>query len=250
MDPKIWYCLCLLFSFYSLKSLVDDFYSVNYKIVEKKDVLYDNITNFMICSPLKEIKAKNRLNFSTKETKLRTKVFLNYTKSSIEDYLGKKDFFKLNESYIYFDKFCFLIDKAKLENSLSVSKYLQKYFLFLYLYSNGKRPFHYDYILHKNDSANSIYLRVTKRKVYGEEHLKRKCFFFEDQYFSSVFYCLNKCLKVKSKLNLGFYEYNDENVFDLNLISSRAKESVKIGNFDKILKSKFSFCLNKCPKND
>ena len=250
MDPKIWYCLCLLFSFYSLKLLVDDFYSINYMFVEKKDELYENITNFMICSPLEEIKAKNRLNFSTKETKLLTKVFLNYTKSSIEDYVDKKDFFKLNESYIYFDKFCFLIDKAKLENSLSVSKYLQKYLLFLYLYSNGKRPFYYDYALAKNDRGNSIYLRVTKRKVYGKEYLEKKCFYFKDPYPSSLFYCLNKCLKVESELNWGFYEYNDEGVFDLNLISSQTTESGNIENLEEILESKFSFCLNKCPKND
>ena len=242
MNPKIWYCLYLFFSFYSLKLLVDDFYSVNYMIVEKEDELYDNITSFLICSKFEEIKKKNRLNFSTKENKLPTKVFLNYTKLSIEDYVGEKDFFKLNESYIHDDNFCFLIDKAKLENSLSVSKYLQKYFLFLYLYSNGKRPFHYDYTLHRNFSAaNFIYLRVIKRKVYGIEHFKKKCFHFEDQYFSSVFYCLDICFKRESKLNLGFYEYNDEGVFDLNLIGSQATESV-----NEIL----DFCFNECQQSD
>ena len=250
MDPKIWYCLCLLFSFYSLKSLVDDFYSINYMIVEKEDELYETTTNFMICSPLEKIKAKNRLNFSTKETKLRTKVFLNYTKSSIEDYLGKKDFFKPNESYIHDDQFCFLVDKAKLENSSSISKYLQNYYLFLYFFSNERRPFHYDYALGKNDFENSIYLRVTKHKVYGKEYLEKKCFHFKDPYPSSVFYCLNKCLMEENELNLGFYEYNDKGDFDLKLINNQTTESVNIENLEKILESKFSFCLNKCPKND
>ena len=63
MNYRIWYSLCLLFLVYSLKLLIDDYYLVNYVIVEREDELYDDHTNYLLCAYLSDIKENNNLKY-------------------------------------------------------------------------------------------------------------------------------------------------------------------------------------------
>ena len=56
MTSQIWFALTLLFLIHSLVLLVNDSYSINYLIVEKGDQLYDDHTNYLICTSFSRIK--------------------------------------------------------------------------------------------------------------------------------------------------------------------------------------------------
>lgn len=101
MNAKIWIILCLAFGAYNLKQLFDEYYSLNYMIVEEDGHLYDKHTNYMVCTPFKEIGANNELKFRPPVLRNVTPaVLLNYSILSVEEKLKHRNLFKLNESFI------------------------------------------------------------------------------------------------------------------------------------------------------
>ena len=90
---KLWLSLCLFFCIYNLKLLIDDCYLINYRIVEENDPLYNNETNFLLCSEFSDIRNNNNLSEIITNHLVDTKTFLNYSILSIETKLGIKNYF-------------------------------------------------------------------------------------------------------------------------------------------------------------
>ena len=131
MNKRIWIPLCLLFGAYHLSLLIDDYYLTNYLIVENEDSLYDDLTYFFFCSTFSQIKKNNQL----KEIPVRLKnvtgkVFLNYSISSIEDNLRLKGnkLLKLDRSFSYNKRVCFLVAKSELETEWPFFREYLKYY--------------------------------------------------------------------------------------------------------------------------
>ena len=253
MAFRIWFSLSLLFLIHYLVLLVYDSYSnINYLIVEEGDKLYDNHTNYLICTPFNEIKQYNQLNNETKVEDVSIESFLNYSKKSIEHKLTTTNLFKLNQSYIFLDNFCFLTNKSELEKELPLNGYLKYYNSTLFIYSSGKQPFYNEYIYVKLDSLDSFYLKTYKQKVYGMRYLKSSsnCFTYDDQLASNKYHCLNNCFK-KSKTKEAFYNLTDDKKFNLIHIVDNVEIKL-ISQISNELKSKdiLKSCLAECPKND
>ena len=149
MNSKIWFCLCLIFLMYNLKLLIDDYDIINYIIVEKNDELYDDFTNYLACIKLENIKNESKLQLNENENKIVSiDQFLNYTLLSIESNYNNKGKLLANQSFIFKDLVCYLIQKDDLEQILS-TEFLQHYRIKLFIFSRGKFPFIYDYIFYK-----------------------------------------------------------------------------------------------------
>ena len=232
--------------------LVYDSYSINYFIEENKHQLYDNHTNYLICTPFSSIKYNDQLKDKTKVEDVSTKSFLNYSIKSIEHRLNTTNLFKLNQTYIFLDNICFLTKKSELEKKIPLNGYLEVYLSYLFIYSGGKQPFYIEYIYFKRDALNSFYIKTYKQKVYGLQYLKSSsnCFTYNDQLASNKYHCLNKCFK-RFKTKGGFYNLGDDKKFNLNHIVNQNKNQLthRISNeieSNDYLKS----CLIECPKND
>ena len=263
MASRICFALVSLFLIYSLVLLVNDSYLVSYLIVEKDDRIYDNHTNYLICTPFTEIKKNDQLKDKTKVEDVSIKSFLNYSISSIEDKLNTTNLFQLNQSYKFFDFVCFSTNKEELEKEIPLNDYLKYYSSFLFIYSKGKQLAFKEWIYCKSNELNSFYLKTYKQKVYGEQYLKSssKCFTYQDQLASNKYHCLNKCFK-DLKVKRNFYNANENETLSLNFIMKEDKnqfiqqinndeiESVDILAFYGINKSYTSSCLIKCPEND
>ena len=135
MNPKtkIWYGLCLFFSIYHLKLLIDDRYLISYINVEKESQLYEIKSYYSVCVLFEEIKSKNRLLIGTGEVPIKT--FFNYSIASMEDVIGAKisKIFDLNQSYINNRKLCFsFISRFIALKGPSVKKLLKAYSTFFY----------------------------------------------------------------------------------------------------------------------
>ena len=252
MAFRIWFSLSLLFLIHYLVLLVKDIYSINYLIVEEDDQLYDNHTNYLICTPFILIKYKDQLKDETKVENVPIESFLNYSIKSIEHRLNTTNLFKLNESYIFLDNICFLTNKSELEKEMPLNGYLEVYYVsYLFIYSNGKQPFFNEYIYFKADYVSSFYLKTYKQKVYGMRYLKSSsnCFTYNDQLSSNKYQCLNKCFK-RFKTKGAFYNLTDDKKFNLNLIVNNVEIKL-ISQISNKLKSKdiLKSCLTDCPEN-
>ena len=137
MASQIWFALTLLFLIHSLVLLVNDSYSISYLIVEKDDRLYDNHTNYLICTSFYQIKSNDQLKTKPKVQNVSIKSFLNYSISSIEDRLNTTNLIQLNQSYLFFDSVCFSTDKEELEKENPLNAFLFYYASALFIYSNG-----------------------------------------------------------------------------------------------------------------
>ena len=263
MASRISFALISLFLIHSLVFLVNDSYLVSYLIVEKDDRMYDNHTNYLICTRFDEIKRNDQLKDKTKVEDVSIKSFLNYSISSIEDSLNTTNLFQLNQSYIFFDHVCFSTNKEELDKEIPLNDYLKYYDSILFVYSIGKQLAFNEYINVKPAKLNSFYLKTYKQKVYGKQYLKSssKCFTYQDQLASNKYHCLNKCFK-DLKIKGSFYNSNDNEKFGLNLIMKEDKnqfmqqinndeiESEDILASYVISKSHTSSCLTKCPEID
>ena len=138
MASRICFALISLFLIHSLVLLVNDSYLVSYLIVEKDDRMYDNHTNYLICTQFIYIKENDQLKDKTKVEDVSIKSFLNYSISSIEDRLNTTNLFQLNQSYIFFDYVCFSTNKEELEKKIPLNGYLKCYLSLLFIYSKRK----------------------------------------------------------------------------------------------------------------
>lgn len=216
MNQKFWFGLCICFSIFNLKLLIDDYYLINYVIVENDDPLFDNITNYLLCTRFGQFQNKNQLDGI--DQNVSTEKLLNYLISTIEEYLNITNPFKLNETFIFREQFCFLTQKSNFENDSFLVKFLQNYESYIFLFSNGKKPHYHEYILQASNSDGKVYLRMQKQKVYGQEYLTNsKCFKFENQFERSIFNCLNKCF-IQFKHPNGFYSLDDIGGFNIDIL--------------------------------
>ena len=263
MASRIAFALISLFLVHSLVLLVNDSYLVSYLSVEKDDRMYDNHTNYLICTPFFSIKKNDKLIDKTKVEDVSIKSFLNYSISSIEDRLNTTNLFQLNQSYIFFDTVCFSTNKEELEKEILLNDYLKYYYSFLFIYSKGKQQAFNERIIYKTSESNSFYLKTYKQKVYGKQYLKSssKCFTYQDQSASNRYHCLNKCFK-DLKVKQIFYNSNDNETFSLNFIMKKERNQfMQQINNDEIIsmdllalhginKSYTLLCLTKCPETD
>ena len=263
MASRICFALISLFLVHSLVLLVNDSYLVSYLIVEKYDRMYDNHTNYLICTKFSEIKRNDQLKDKTKVEDVLIKSFLNYSISSIENKLNTTNLFQLNQSYIFFNSVCFSTNKKELEKEIPLNDYLKYYDSVLFVYSKGKQLVYNERISIKSKNLNSFYLKTYKQKVYGKHYLKSssKCFTYQDQLASNRYHCLNKCFK-DLKINQSFYNSNDNEIFSLNIIMKKERNQfIQQINNDEIEsedllallginKSYTSLCLTKCPEID
>ena len=259
MASRIAFALISLFLIHSLGLLVNDSYLVSYLIVEKDDRMYDNHTNYLICTDFSKIKRNDQLKIKPRIQNVSIISFLNYSISSIEDRLNTTNLFQLNQSYIFFKTVCFSTNKEELDKEIPLNNYLKYYHSFLFIYSNGKQPAFNEWIIYKSDKLNSFYLKTYKQKVYGKQYLKSssKCFTYQDQLSSNRYHCLNKCFK-DLKVKRSFYNSNYNETFSLNLIMKKDKnqfmqqinndkiESADILASYGINKINTSSCLTKC----
>lgn len=112
-------------------------------MVEKEDELYDDFTNYLACTSFDDVKKQNHLDFKiTGNVNIRQ--FLNLSLMSIKHRMNETNLFKLEKSFVFKESICFLIKKNDLEKVLS-SNFLKNYKIKLFMYSNGKMPFIYDY---------------------------------------------------------------------------------------------------------
>ena len=250
MNSSIWYILCLYFLFFSLKLLIDDYYSVNYIVVERDDELYDNVTIYYLCVWTKEIKEKNELNYTPAIGNVSIRTFLNYSIQIIENKIKQPNLFRLDQSYLLDNDVCFWINKTDLENSKAVGEFIEAYYLRLYLFSPGKKLFSFDYASDKNDGRNNFYLMVYKQKIYDKRYLtSTKCFTFEDQLSSSRLNCLNRCF-VQNNLDFGFYFHDDRGQVDLGRIFGRTDQLANKSAVSKRPIKELNQNLAKCLKQD
>ena len=260
MASRICFALISLFLIHSLVLLVNDSYLVSYLIVEKDDRMYDNHTNYLICTKFSKIKRNDQLKIKPKAQNISIKSFLNYSISSIEDRLNTTNLFQLNQSYIFFERVCFSTNKEELEKKIPLNDYLKYYHSVLFIYSKGKQLAFNEWIYYKSDKLNSFYLKTYKQKVYGKQYLKSssKCFTYQEQLASNRYHCLNKCFK-DLKVKRNFYNANENETFSLNFIMKEDKNQFiqQIYNNDEIESEDFlasyginknckSTCLTKC----
>ena len=253
MASKIWFSICLLLFAYNLISLINECYSVNYKIVEEGDNLFDNDTNYLFCTPFSYIADEGLSDYQRTIHEVSVKSFLSYSILSIENYLKVKNLFSLNESYIFNKHVCFKRTKNSLEEvGKPFNEFLRTYQLQnIFIYSNGKQPFFYESPLEKLGELSSVYFKAYKQKVFNRNHLLNPdCLNQENQIYYDRGACLNKCL-VKLKIKTSFYNFNDSELFDLNLIASGRKEDNQNMNYeDQVFRKILKGCLKKCKETD
>ena len=193
MHRNFWCILCSLFLAYNLKVLFEDFYSVNYHLVEEGDELYDETTNIVACTHSNWIGGGNRMNASeVKREMVDARSFLNASIVMIESHLRVQNLFRLDESYIFRGFLCFLLNRTAYETDPSVKCFLRLYRVQLFAYSPGKRPFFFEYVY--NNYRNNHSLRIHKQKVYGPRYLaSSNCRTIRDQFLASKMNCLRKC---------------------------------------------------------
>ena len=207
---KIWFCLCLIFSVYNLKLLINDRYYVNYKIVEKEDDLYkEEGINYLFCISITEIKKKEwQLDSKLKNVSLQD--FLNLTVSVIKEELKvvkieiDDAFLKMNKSIIFMQNFCHPFVKKDLA---TLEKFVQVYETDFFAFSQTKLPFYYEYIYKKIDKSNHIHLKVVRNKIYGENFLNLKCSNYDDQSKSNRLNCVNDCYKRNGLPEIRFFSF-------------------------------------------
>lgn len=259
MNQRIWFGLCLLFVIYNLKLLLDDSNRVDYITVETTDDLYNNYTNFIICSPYSAIKLYDQLGRSDWPSNEAVSVqsFLNRSIRSIEIALNRTGLFPLNDSYVFNRHVCFKVNKTELENGERIGIYLQKYFVRLFAFSNFKMPFFYENINEKRNSDRYFLLEVHKQKVYDQRYLSNpNCFNHTNQYAMNRFLCLNFCFKKIEKFEQGFYSYFNPYVkketvqLNLSYITHGMPELDRKFWEPKQFAEKRKKCLRKCPEND
>ena len=278
MNRRFWCILCSFFLAYNLKVLFDDFYSVNYKIVEEQDELYDELTNIVACTHSNWI-AKHHLastqhngSIRVKPEKVDARRFLNVSIAIIEHHLGTKNLFEVDRSYIFRDFLCFTLNQTSYENDPVVKNFLVLYSSQLFAYSPGKWPFFYEYVYnnyHNNDS-----LKIIKQKVYGPRYLvgSSNCRTPQDQLSTSNLNCLRKC---SSNAPADLHTPDSDQLFDLGDFldddkydptrsaeyHSRKKRNVSIDGQIEIANNHsvgressnheaFRKCAKKCPKDD
>lgn len=226
---KIWYLICFVFCVHNLVVLFKDKDSVNYIVVEKDDDLYDNKTNYLLCTHFSDIQKKSNLELKNlKLENVSVPVFLYFTKLIYENYLNLTNLFNLNESYIFNNCVCFRVDKEDLEVELPVRGYLGNFTVTMFIYSDGKIPYFNEVAHDKTTGISSAYMRVLKQKVYGQNYLEnRKCSNFNEQLSFNKFNCINKCRK-KYGVKTGLLDIKDNIDFDLNKIFKTNETSTEI----------------------
>ena len=173
MNSRIWFAFCLLFLFYNLRQLLEDRRETTFYLVEEQDVLFNNQTNFSLCTSFDEIRKNGqRLANQAKLEKVNVSSFIGRSIESIEGSLNSTTkLFDLNRGYLFNGHVCFLVDKLELESKLR--PFIQTYQVVLFVFSYSKNPFFYEYV-HLKKSSNrhdSILLRIHKRKIYDKEFL-------------------------------------------------------------------------------
>ena len=254
MDQRFWCLLCSLFLAYNLKVLFDDFYSVNYKIVEKGDQLHDEVTKIAACTHPKWIIQNNaemdKNKIEVDRVMVGAKAFLNLSIAMIENRLGAKNLFSTDQSYIFRDLICLLINESSY-NDPSMKNFLILYKVQLFTYSPGKQPFFYEYTY--NNYVNNDSLRILKQKVYGPQYLANpKCRSNRGQFLVSKFNCLRSCA-FNSPVDFHPPDtdrlFNQSDLIDLKnypLDLTPGKIHFKGDSNTKI----FRRCLEKCPRDD
>lgn len=242
MNPKLWFALCLLFGAYNLRQLIDDYFLLNYMIVEPGDLLYNNQTNYLLCTQFEEIGSKNALKFRPDAADLRNAtpaVLLNYSILAIEQRMGESGLFQLNQSFVVWDKVCFLLPMADPESGRILERFSDHYAPIFFIFSDTKRPFFFEYDLYrnKNNRVTTIFLKIQKQTVFAGEYLARPaaCAKLANQFASSRFACLNKCF-IRFGLHIGFYGYEDSGGFDMRAMVNEQSLGAQSGK-DKLKKS-------------
>ena len=242
---RVWLSLCFFFCIYNLKLLLDEKYNINYVLVDPDDELYDNKTNYLVCAPFDEIKSKNLLDFKPRNVSI--KEFLNHSILSIESRLNISNYFKLERSYVFGRSICFSIDENDLEQETSLREYMKIYQIYLYVFSDGKHPFAYEYVYRKNDTLDFFILNIIKKKIYTPKLLDSNCFYYSDQGSMDRSHCLNKCYKQVKNTEfcpICFYFYNETATLNLGFISQTNPNKMK-GIPDR-LSTEYMVCQNKC----
>lgn len=259
MNSRVWFTICLFFFIFYFKLLFDDKYLINYIIVENEDELYDDSSNFLICTPFAELKSKNKLsNIVSKNVSVKS--FLNYSIENIKNRLRIDDFYQLNESYLFQENVCFSIKQEDLNDKKTLKKFIFNYDVILFIYSDGKLPFFHEFVYRRNNTINLISLRVHKQKVYNENYLTSDCFYYQDQLRVDRTNCLNNCYKKIEKSNKCFYDSNEDYELNLNLIlkndeqiiNNSFKNHSENNDIDllKGIDKKYEQCLKQCQKTD
>ena len=246
-SKRVWFGLCFFFCIYNLKLLQDEKYNINYVLVEQGDELYDNKTNYLVCTPFDEIKSENRLDFEPRKVSIGE--FLNRSIISIESRLNISNYFKLEQSRIFMSSICFSIDENDLEQETSLQTYMKIYKIYLYAFSDGRHPFAYEYLYRKNDSLDFFILNIIKLKVYTSKLFDSNCFYYNDQRSMDRSHCLNKCYKKVEKSEfcpICFYFYNETATLDLSLISQTDSKSDQMQRNSDHLSTKYKSCIKEC----
>ena len=246
-SKRVWLSLCFFFCIYNLKLLQDEKYAINYVLVEPDDKLYDNKTNYVVCTPFDEIKFKNLLYFEPRNVSIGE--FLTHSILSIESRLNISNYFKLEHSYVFGSSICFSIDKNDLEQETSLGKYMKNYKIYLYVFSNGKHPFAYEYVYRKNDTLDFFILNIIKQKVYTSKLLDSNCFYYSDQRLMDRSHCLNKCYKQVEKTEfcpICFYFYNETATLNLSIISQTDSKPDQMQGISDRLSTNYTVCIDKC----
>lgn len=252
---KFWISLCLVLFAYNLISLINECYSVNYKIVEKDDRLFDEDgdTIFLFCTPFGLIKQNNHLGHQPAIKDVPVKSFLRYAIASIENRLNANNLFRLNQSHIFNNHVCFTIHKTELEKELNHLNWFLNIYFFqnIFIYSNGKQPFFYEVAFQKLDFLPSVYFRAYKKKVFNRNPLLNSdCLNRKNQIEYNKGKCFDKCL-VKLKIKTSFYNFDDSELFDLNEISNGGALVQQNMNQESIIKrKKIKNCLEQCKETD
>lgn len=252
MNYKFWFVLCLLFGAYNLKQLIDDFYLLNYMIVEPGDRLYDETTNYLLCTPFREIGSNNELEFRPPALRdVPAVVLLNYSIQAIEKKLNHSNLFRLNESFISRDNVCFSIEKADLEASSTLDSYIHNYQPILFMFSPSTGRFFSEYVFYqnKNNDVKTFFLKVQKQKVFSSGYLSRPtCSQLKNQFTSSRFNCLNRCF-IQSKLEIGFYGSQDAGSFNLEaFVNNKSLTRVDVDRPTKTAKRSIQAAADHAPK--
>ena len=257
MNERFWFILCSLFLAYNLKVLFDDFYSVNYKIVEVDDELYDETTTIAACTLAFFLVGYNDGEFRNaikiKPTMVTSRSLLNESIAMIESRLDK-NLFRLDESYIFRGFFCFRINKTALHKNPMMRKFLKDFYIQLFAHSPEKQPFFSEYIYYMYHNQESM--KVVKQKVYGPRYLASSdCRSHRDhrgQFLASKFNCLRKCA---FNSPADFHPPDNHELFNLSdLINVRynpldiKNSTIQFGRYSN--KEALKKCSENCPKED
>lgn len=252
MAFKVWLSLCLVLFAHNLVSLINERYSVNYKIVEENDTLFlDDDENYLVCTPFWSIKEEDSLTFNPVIEHVSVKSFLNYSIASIENRLDVTNLFKLNESFIFNKHVCFTTNKSDLESEgKPFNDFLQIYAIVkIFIYSKGKQPYFYEMAYYRDNSLPSVYFVAYKQKVFTKNYLLNlDCLKRENRIKYNRGGCLSNCL-AKSGVETVFYSIDDSKLFNLNQIGGDREFTQKIESYES-LRENYRFCLKTCKELD